>query len=138
MQKVIFIFFMICSFVSFSQTEVAKVLENMNAQEKAWNEGNIEGFMKYYWSNDSLKFIGKSGITYGWQKTLNNYKKSYPTKAEMGILTFSIKEATLLSPESIFLIGQWQLKKDKPAGGYFTLLWKKINGNWLIVADHTS
>ncbi len=129
---------MICSFVSFSQTEVAKVLENMNAQEKAWNEGNIEGFMKYYWSNDSLKFIGKSGITYGWQKTLNNYKKSYPTKAEMGILTFSIKEATLLSPESIFLIGQWQLKKDKPAGGYFTLLWKKINGNWLIVADHTS
>ena len=129
---------MICSFASFSQTEVAKVLENMNAQEKAWNEGNIEGFMKYYWSNDSLKFIGKSGITYGWQKTLNNYKKSYPTKAEMGILTFSIKEATLLSPESIFLIGQWQLKKDKPAGGYFTLLWKKINGNWVIVADHTS
>ena len=138
MQKVIFIFFMICSLASFSQTEVAKVLDNMNAQEKAWNEGNIEGFMKYYWKNDSLKFIGKSGITYGWQKTLDNYKKSYPTKVEMGILTFSIKEATLLSPESIYLIGQWQLKKDKPAGGYFTLLWKKIKGDWVIVADHTS
>lgn len=138
MQKVIFIFFMICSLPTFSQNEVARVLENMNAQEKAWNEGNIEAFMKHYWNNDSLKFIGKSGITYGWQKTLDNYKKSYPTKADMGLLTFSIKEATLLSPESIYLIGQWQLKKDKPAGGYFTLLWKKIKGDWVIVADHTS
>lgn len=129
---------MICSLPTFSQNEVARVLENMNAQEKAWNEGNIEAFMKHYWNNDSLKFIGKSGITYGWQKTLDNYKKSYPTKADMGLLTFSIKEATLLSPESIYLIGQWQLKKDKPAGGYFTLLWKKIKGDWVIVADHTS
>ena len=110
----------------------------MKAQELAWNNGDINGFMNYYWNNDSLKFIGSRGITCGWQKTLNNYLTSYPNKDAMGILTFTIKEATQLSKKNIFIIGQWALKKDKPVGGHFTLLWKKINGKWLIIADHTS
>jgi hypothetical protein len=110
----------------------------MKTQEQSWNEGNIKAFMEYYWKNDSLKFIGSKGITYGWQKTLDNYLKSYPNKETMGILTFDIKEATQLSKRSIYIIGQWSLKKEKPAGGYFTLLWKKIEGKWVIVADHTS
>ena len=110
----------------------------MAAQEQAWNNGNIPDFMKYYWNNDSLKFIGSKGITYGWQKTLENYLKSYPNKEAMGNLTFNIIEATQLSKTSIYVIGKWSLKKDKPAGGHFTLLWKKINSQWVIVADHTS
>jgi hypothetical protein len=110
----------------------------MTAQEMAWNNANIVGFMNYYWKSDSLKFIGSKGITYGWQKTYDNYVKGYPTKEAMGILTFIIKEITQLSKTSIYVVGQWDLKKEKPSGGYFTLLWKKINGNWVIVADHTS
>ena len=113
-------------------------MENMRIQELAWNNADIGGFMKYYWKSDSLKFIGSKGITYGWQKTYDNYVKGYPTQEAMGLLTFTIKEATQLSETSIYVIGQWELKKDKPAGGYFTLLWKKTNGQWVIVADHTS
>lgn len=120
------------------QDEVRVVTEIMRIQETAWNHADIAGFMKHYWKSDSLKFIGSKGITYGWQKTYDNYVKGYPTKEAMGILKFTIKEATQLSESSIYVIGQWELKKDKPAGGYFTLLWKKINGQWVIVADHTS
>lgn len=138
MKKKIVLFFIITSFFSFSQKGLKKVLENMEAQELAWNNGDINGFMNYYWNNDSLKFIGSKGITCGWQKTLNNYLISYPNKEAMGVLTFSIIEATQLSKKNIFVIGQWALKKDKPMGGHFTLLWKKINGKWLIIADHTS
>jgi hypothetical protein len=94
--------------------------------------------MNSYWNNDSLKFIGSKGITYGWQKTLDNYIKGYPNKEAMGILTFTILEATQLSEISIYVIGKWELKKEKPSGGHFTLLWKKINNKWVIVADHTS
>jgi len=125
-------------FSQVKQTEVNTVVKNMKTQELAWNEADIAGFMKYYWKSDSLKFIGSKGITYGWQKTYDNYVKGYPTKEAMGILTFTIKEATQLSETSIYVIGQWDLTKEKPAGGYFTLLWKKINGQWVIVADHTS
>jgi hypothetical protein len=118
--------------------EVNQVLENMKIQEESWNKGDVRGFMNYYWNSDSLKFIGSKGITYGWQKTLDNYIKGYPNKEAMGILTFTILEATQLSETSIYVIGKWELKKEKPSGGHFTLLWKNINGKWVIVADHTS
>lgn len=114
------------------------VKDLMSQQETAWNNADINGFMKHYWKSDSLKFIGSKGITYGWQKTLDNYIKGYPNKEAMGILTFTILEATQLSETSIYVIGKWELKKEKPSGGHFTLLWKNINGKWVIVADHTS
>jgi ketosteroid isomerase-like protein len=117
---------------------VTIVKESMMIQQKAWNTGDIKGFMAYYWKSDSLKFIGSKGITYGWQKTLDNYIKGYPDKEAMGQLTFTILECTQLSENSIYVIGKWELAKDKPAGGHFTLLWKKIEGKWVIVADHTS
>lgn len=121
-----------------AQKQVKNVLSLMQLQEKSWNNGDIPGFMQHYWNNDSLKFIGSKGITYGWQKTLDNYLKSYPTNEAMGTLKFTIIEASQLSKESIYIIGKWELVKEKPLGGHFTLLWKKINGKWVIVADHTS
>ena len=138
MQKLICIFYFFCITSVFGQKDTSAVITNMKIQEVSWNAGNIPGFMEYYWKNDSLKFIGKKGITYGWQQTLNNYIKGYPDKAAMGVLKFSIKECTQLSPTSIYVIGSWELEKEKPVGGYFTLLWRKIDGKWLIVADHTS
>jgi ketosteroid isomerase-like protein len=130
------LFFLTLNF--FSQKAPSHIIELMKRQEAAWNNGDIGGFMKYYWKSDSLKFIGKSGITYGWQKTLDNYKKNYPDKAAMGKLTFEIKSAEQLSDQSVYIIGSWNLERERPVGGYFTLLWKKIKGEWVIVADHTS
>jgi len=138
MKRWIFIFFVTFSHYTFSQKAVIRVRENMKTQEEAWNKGDIKGFMEYYWKSDSLKFIGSKGITNGWQKTLDNYLKSYPNKEAMGTLTFTIIEVTQLSKTSIYVIGKWELKKEKPSGGHFTLLWKKIDKKWLIVSDHTS
>lgn len=132
---------LLCSFFVHAQKNssvVATIAESMKIQEKAWNTGNIEGFMEYYWKSDSLKFIGSKGITYGWQKTLDNYLKGYPTKEAMGKLTFTLIECSQLSDTSVYVIGKWELAKDKPVGGHFTLLWKKLDGKWVIVADHTS
>jgi len=141
MKKLLIIYCLFCglSLLAQKQTkEVNQVLTNMKTQEDSWNKGEIRGFMEYYWKSDSLKFIGSKGITYGWQKTLDNYLKGYPNKEAMGILTFTILESTQLSKSSIYVIGKWDLKKEKPSGGHFTLLWKKINNQWVIVADHTS
>lgn len=116
-----------------------QVAENMKKQEQAWNAFNIEGFMKYYWNNDSLKFIGSKGITYGWKNTLDNYKKGYPNQEAMGQLTFTNYTIEPLGKDAVYVIGKWHLKKkDKDVGGHYTLLWKKIKGEWVIVCDHTS
>jgi len=120
-------------------TGISEITGIMKKQELAWNKADIEGFMQYYWKSDSLKFIGSKGITYGWQKTLDNYKKNYPNQDAMGILTFENSTMEQLSPERVFVIGKWHLKKkDSEVGGYYTLLWKKLKGKWVIVIDHTS
>jgi ketosteroid isomerase-like protein len=116
-----------------------QVAENMKKQELAWNAFDIEGFMRYYWNNDSLKFIGSKGITYGWKNTLENYKKGYPNQETMGQLTFTNYSIEPLGKDAVYVIGKWQIKKkEKNVGGHYTLLWKKIKGEWVIVCDHTS
>ncbi len=119
-------------------SDLKTVLNSIHDQELAWNKGDIDGFMAFYWNNDSLMFIGKKGITYGWNNTLSNYKNSYPTKEAMGSLSFEIVKLEQFNKSTVYVIGKWQLEKDKPVGGYFTLIWKKINGKWLIISDHTS
>jgi hypothetical protein len=118
--------------------ETTLVLDAMKAQEASWNAGNIPGFMDYYWKNDSLKFIGSKGNTFGWDKTLRNYQRHYPDLAAMGKLKFTILELSRLSPACVFVVGKWELEKEHPAGGHFSLLWRKISGKWVIVCDHTS
>ncbi|MBL7807616.1 MAG: nuclear transport factor 2 family protein [Saprospiraceae bacterium] len=111
----------------------------MAKQELAWNRFDLEGFMEGYWHSDSLRFIGSKGLTFGWQNTLDNYKRSYPNPDAMGTLKFTILSVELLSGKSAFVIGKWQLtRKQDLLSGHYTLLWRKIKGKWVIVADHSS
>ena len=115
--------------------EIKKV---MSLQEEAWNNGDIEQFMEGYWKSDSLMFIGKNGIKYGWQTTLDNYKASYPDKEAMGKLNFEIIKLEV-NGSSAYMLGEWKLlRKEDTPNGYFTLYWKKIEGKWVITIDHTS
>ena len=115
------------------------ILNVLHTQELAWNKGDVESFMQGYWKSDSLLFVGKSAPTKGWTATLNNYKRSYPDKAAMGQLTFSILKVELLDTTNAFVLGGWKLQREtNPTGGYFTLWFRKINGEWKIVVDHTS
>ncbi|HRI22911.1 MAG TPA: nuclear transport factor 2 family protein [Panacibacter sp.] len=110
----------------------------MDKQVKDWNNGDIDGFMQTYWKSDSLLFVS-APPTYGWQQTLDRYKKHYPDTATMGKLNFNLIQVKLLSAEYSFVAGQWHLTRSiGDAGGYFTLLFRKIKGQWYIVADHSS
>jgi len=121
-----------------SKTE-KKIINLLHQQDESWNKGDIEGFMTTYWSNDSLMFIGKSGVTYGWKNTMNNYKKGYPNKDEMGKLNFNLIQIKKLSRKYYHVTGKWHLTRTVgDLQGHFTLLVKKIKGKWLIISDHSS
>lgn len=118
------------------QKEIFTILDE---QTKAWNKGDLDAFVKGYWKNDSLMFIGKSGVTYGYQNTLNNYKKSYASPEKMGKLTFDILQVKKISDEYYFVLGKWFLKRAAgDVGGHYTLMFRKIDGKWRIVSDHSS
>ncbi len=137
----LFISFMVSyATASYAQSKDEFTIRNiMSAQITAWNNGDLQNFMQGYWQNDSLKFIGKSGITYGWKQTLENYKKNYPDTFAMGKLAFDLIEVKRLSPLYFFVVGKWRLTRSiGNLNGHFTLLFKKINNKWVIVADHSS
>jgi hypothetical protein len=112
----------------------------LDRQVVCWNKGDLLCFMDGYWKSDSLQFIGKSGIQYGWGETLYNYRKTYPDKAAMGTLRFEVVAVQGIGAEAAYMTGRWYLRREKDGDleGWFTLLWRKIGGKWVIVADHSS
>ena len=140
MKKKLFALFLLLSSQLIAQTkDEIKIRQLLTDQTNAWNRGDIEGFMNGYWENDSLMFIGKSGVTYGWANTLTNYKKGYPDTAAMGKLTFTLLQVKKLSKQYYHITGKWFLKRSiGDVGGHYTLLIRKINRRWVIVSDHSS
>ena len=130
---------LITIFCAAQSTDESAIREILREQTQAWNQGNIERFMKTYWENDSLMFIGKNGVTYGWLNTLNNYKRNYPDTIAMGKLSFTILSVKRLSPEYFHVVGKWHLQRSIGyLEGHYNLLFQKIKGKWVIVADHSS
>ena len=140
MKSIFFISITLLSVSAFCRTKDETEVRNVLAkQSAAWNRGDIDAFMVGYWENDSLMFIGKSGVTYGYKNTLANYKKNYPDTTVMGKLTFTLIQVKQLSPEYFHVTGKYYLTRTiGDASGHFTLVFRKINGKWVIISDHSS
>lgn len=142
MRKVHFIclFCVLFAISGFSQSADEKaILGILDRQTQAWNRGDLEAFMKGYWENDSLMYIGKGGVTYGYASTLNSYKKNYGDTARMGKLKFDILHVKRMGPDHYFVVGKWFLTRSAGnVGGHYTLIFKKIKGEWVIISDHSS
>src|SRR5258705_9012772 len=98
MKKILLLLAIFCSNTIFAQSkpvhpaivDESAIRKVLNDQVIAWNNGDIEKFMQGYWKNDSLMFISAKGIKWGWQTTLDNYKKGYPDTITMGKLSFDL------------------------------------------------
>jgi len=111
----------------------------LNEQVSAWNGGDVERFMQAYWRSDQLTFSSSGTVTRGWQETLDNYRRRYPTREQMGTLSFDELEITPLGDVAALVLGRWRLERDDgPVGGNFTLVWQNIDDGWYIIHDHTS
>jgi len=139
MKKCILSIVLALGFLSSNGQKTESVRQVLINQLTEWNKGSIDGFMDGYWNNDSLQFLTSKGITYGWKNVTNNYKTSYPTKEEMGNLSFEILSEKQLDKNHVSIIGKWLVEDSEgKSGGYFTLLFKKVDGKWKIILDHTS
>lgn len=145
MKKLILLFFVCLSSGVFAQKgskeAIAYISDAMLEQEASWNRADLNGFMKHYWNSDSLRFIGKSGVNMGWKATLENYQQSYPNGSAMGKLKFSNLSVEFIDRETVFVIGSWLLERGgeyENLSGFYSLIWKKKNGKWVIVVDHSS
>lgn len=138
-KSLLFLFLLLTIGAAAQKGEEAQIKQLLLTQTEAWNKGDLEGFMQTYWKSDSLMFIGKAGIKWGWQETLENYRRGYPDTTAMGKLSFDILVIKKLSPQYYFVVGKWMLGRTiGDLSGHYNLLLRKLKGRWVIVADHSS
>ena len=143
LKKILFLLLVCIAQNAFAQFKYEKailkdkeaILKLLSAQVEFWNKGDVNQFMQGYWESDSLMFVGKDGVTYGYNKTLANY----PDKTYMGTLKFTLLSVEPLNKAYYSVIGKWELTRSVGnVSGHYTLLFKKINGQWKIILDHSS
>lgn len=108
----------------------------MDAQVRAWNNGDIGGFMEAY--ADSACFITAKERTCGRALVTARYEKAYPDRAAMGRLEFTRLEVVPAGAGHAWCTGSWRLVRqgDTLSGG-FSLLWRRMPEGWRILRDHT-
>ena len=121
----------------YNQAEIkSDILALMTQQAKDWSAGDYEAFMKGYHKSKDIRFAHPKGITRGWQGVIDAYKRN-PKKSR---LEFSDIDITPLSPEAAMVFGRFHnyVEDNTYKTGLFTLLMRKIDGQWKAVHDHSS
>jgi ketosteroid isomerase-like protein len=124
-----------------ASSHTAEIAATLNVQVRAWNRGDLEGFMQGYWNSPELTFSSGGAVTKGWQPTLERYRRRYQSVgSEMGKLSFDDVQISVLDSDSAFVRGRWHLtmSNGKKPGGLFTLIVRRKPEGWRIVHDHTS
>lgn len=125
-----------CSQKQNNSNDIEQIKKILYDQQESWSNGDMEGFMSGYWKSDSLKFYSGAKLSKGWQKTLDNYKVRYPSKAHTGKLNFTLADITKINEDSYWVMGEYHLSREVgDAKGTFLIIFKRIDGEWKIVAD---
>ena len=133
---------LVTSFVAFADAgndDQAAIKAVLDAQEIAWNQADVDGYMEGYWKSEKLRFGSGGTVVYGWQATRDRYAERYDTPEKMGKLWMTDQVIEVFSETDAMVFGRWHLHRtDEELGGLYTLHLKKIDGDWLIVSDHSS
>ena len=132
---------MLVQTLSAQSTDESAIRKILSDQVQAWNNGDIEAFMRGYEDSPATTFVSDRVIK-GYAPVLERYKTRYPTPEKMGKLRFSDLEVRLLGSDHASVIGRFHLDRTAeaggPASGIFTLLFRKSAGGWKIILDHSS
>ena len=119
--------------------EIAAITALLDAQDAAWNRGDIDGFMDGYWKSPQLRFASGGKVTRGWDETNARYHNTYGGPDTMGTLITDDYEIVLLSPDAAIAHGRWKLEgREGTPWGLYTLVLRKMGGAWKIVSDTTT
>lgn len=136
LSALIIVFFFSCTHKSSSGNDLVEIQKILAEQQTAWSNHDLEGFMQGYWQSDSLTYFSRGKISKGWQTTLEKYKKGYPTPSDTGELNFKIASINKISADAYWVMGEYFLSREVgDANGTFMIIFKRIDGEWKIVAD---
>lgn len=117
------------------------MVKTLLAQERAWNAGDLAGFLAGYKNSPDTMWMG-GALAKGFDNISAEYKKTYPNAAAMGRLGFNDLQPHVLDEQFGTLTGSYHLERAKKSGGnadgVFSLVMEKTPDGWKIVLDHTT
>jgi hypothetical protein len=117
---------------------VTEVKTALDGQVTAWNTGDLEKAMTFYWNSPEMLWVSRSGIQKGYQPVLEGFRKDFSDKSKMGVYSYEPLHIEQVSDSSVYFVIRWKivLNDKKIMGGVSSQLWKKINTDWVITAEH--
>lgn len=110
-------------------------------QRIAWNRGDIEGALDFYWNSPQATWVSKAGVNQGFSAFARAMRDEYGGRPErMGVYSGDVLLAKELSPETGLIVIRWSIDRDGVSimGGVSTQLWEEVDGAWRIVFEHAS
>lgn len=119
---------------------ISDVKQALDEQVEAWNKGELEKAMSYYWESSDMLWISRNGTEQGWQEVLEMFQNDFTDRSKMGAYTYEPLHIEQIAPEAVYYVYRWKidLQGKKLMGGISSQLWKKLNGRWVITAEHAS
>jgi len=105
----------------------------------AWNRGDIDGYLSDYWHSDKVRWVSEGKVSYGFEAIASAFRARFNSTENMGNLEVADLEIQLISKSDALVFGAWtQTTRTARRTGVFTVHMKKIDGEWLVVSDHSS
>jgi uncharacterized protein (TIGR02246 family) len=119
---------------------IIEVKQALDGQVAAWNRGDLEAAMDFYWESPEMLWISRDGTEQGWQQVLEMFQKDFTDRSKMGVYTYEPLHIEQVGPEAVYYVYRWQidLQGKKLMGGVSSQLWKRIDGRWVIASEHAS
>ncbi|WP_439881541.1 YybH family protein [Pontibacter sp. MBLB2868] len=131
---------MLTSFTAPKSTPEAEVVKALEGQIAAWNKGDLETAMTYYWNSPEMLWVNKHGIEKGYQQVLEMFRQDFADSSKMGVYTYEPLHIEQVSPEAVYFVFRWSIDLDgkQLMGGLSSQLWKKKDSRWVVTSEHAS
>jgi hypothetical protein len=116
------------------------VRQALQGQVNAWNKGDLENAMSYYWNDTSMLWISRKGIDKGYAPVYAAYLKDFTDRSKMGTYTYEPLYIEVLSGSSVYYVFKWKIELNgkRMMGGTSSQVWKFINNRWVVTSEHAS
>jgi uncharacterized protein (TIGR02246 family) len=107
---------------------------------RAWNAGDLEGFLITYARDSATTFVTSRGLIYGFAAIRGRYAGRFEAGAERDSLSFTGLTVRMLGPDHVLSTARYTLTRGDSltATGPFTVVWERRPEGWRMIHDHTS
>lgn len=107
---------------------------------RAWNAGDLDGFLVTYARDSATTFVTSRGPIYGFEVIRGRYAGRFAPGAERDSLTFADFTVRMLGSDYVLSTARYVLTRGDSvtATGPFTVIWERRPEGWRMIHDHTS